>query len=253
MEHSASTASGASGIGHRLALIWGHGGNRVMLAALAVSVLSLWLWAPGWAWALLVLGVPLQMLNEYALHRFVFHLPPPRAQWAFDLLWLAHYGHHDFPSAPGLFFVPVWVSVPVGLLSAGMFWALGAVIWPAQAWVLPAAVVGVGGVLTFLAYEWFHMTAHLPVRRTALERHVARLHGQHHFRDITRNFHVTPGGLLIDRAFRTALQTTEARERAAFLRTLGLRPDDPRLIAARTRLGPAHGLSAERIAQAARA
>lgn len=239
------------GIGLRLGLLFAHSGNRVMAAALLFSVTALLLWAPGWAWGLVLLGIPLQMLNEYALHRFIFHLPPPRSQRAFDLLWLAHYGHHDFPSAPGLFFVPVWVSIPVGLSSAGLFLALGFMIMPAQPWVLPAAVVGVGGVLTFLAYEWFHMTAHLPVPRLALERHVARLHGQHHFRDTTRNFHVTPGGQVIDAAFGTALRQAEARERAQFLTTLDLRPDDPRLIAARTRLGPAHGLSQQDIAQAA--
>lgn len=252
MAQNLSFAPGSLGIAPRLRLIWGHWGNRVMLAALAVSALSLALWAPGWAWALVALGVPAQMLNEYALHRFIFHLPPPRGQRAFDLLWLAHYGHHDFPSEPGLFFVPIWVSMPVGVLSAALFWGLGASVVPAQAWAVPVAIVGVGGVTCFLAYEWFHMSAHLPVRRTALERHVARLHGQHHFRDAGGNFHVTPGGALIDTAFGTALCAQAGRARGAFLTTLGMRPDDPRLVSARARLGPAHGLSPQAIAAAAR-
>ncbi|MEZ5772584.1 MAG: sterol desaturase family protein [Defluviimonas denitrificans] len=149
-------------------------------------------WTGGLAWALALLGVPAQMLNEYNLHRFIFHLPPPRRQWQFDLLYRAHYGHHDFPTNTDLF-VPGFIVLPVLLMNTTLIWAMLTLF--GASWAIPgtAAIVAVGGGLTFLAYEWFHSTAHLPVRKTALERHVATLHNQHHFRDFSKWFHVTAG------------------------------------------------------------
>ncbi|RVT85772.1 fatty acid hydroxylase [Rhodobacteraceae bacterium CCMM004] len=230
----------------RVRLMSGHGSVRALATAALLGATWLAVAAPGWVWALVPLGVAAQMLNEYLLHRFVFHLPPPRRQWAFDLLYRAHYGHHDFPTAPHLFFVPVWVAVPV--LAANL-----ALVWAAVTWAWPGApareiAVAVGGGATFLAYEWFHMTAHLPVRRGRVERHVARLHGQHHFRDPGAWFHVTPGGAAID----LALGTVAGAGRRRFLRTLGLAPNDPRLVSARSRIAAARGVAPAEIARAAR-
>ncbi|KKM02385.1 hypothetical protein LCGC14_1784990, partial [marine sediment metagenome] len=89
--------------------------------------------------------------------------------------------------------VAKWVDV--GLYAALL--GFEAAIW------IATAVVPLGGVLTFLTYEWFHMTAHLTVPKTAVERHVTRLHNQHHFRDFNKWFHVSPGGEIIDRAMGT--------------------------------------------------
>ena len=84
------------------------------------------------------------------------------------------------------------------------------------------------------------MTAHTNVKKMALERHVTRLHGMHHFRNYNRWYHVNPGGFVIDQVMGTAIPNDEIKQqgRLEFLRTLGLKPDDPRLIRARTRLGP---------------
>lgn len=210
---------------------------------------------PWWLWALVPLGVAAQFLNEYSVHRFIFHLPPPRRQWAFDLLYQAHYGHHDFPTVHGLFFVPWWFALPMLGLHFVIASALGGLVAPGWGWQIGAAVVLAGGVGTFLAYEWFHMTAHLTLPKTAVERHVTALHNQHHFRDFNRWFHVSPGGEVIDRALGTAIDrdALRAQQRAAFIRTLGMAPDDPRLIAARQRFGPRHGITPDQIARAARA
>lgn len=238
----------------RPALMLRHPPILLILAAVAAGAWVVAAAGMPWLWLLAVLGVPAQMVNEYLLHRFVFHLPPPRAQWAFDLLYRAHYGHHDFPANPRLFFAPGFVVAPV---LAGNLIAVWAILTLAGAdWAVPgaAAVVAVGGGATFLAYEWFHTTAHLPVARTAVERHVARLHTQHHFRDTSKWFHVTAGGAVIDRAFGTAIDRADlaGRTRAAFIRTLGMRPDDPRLVAARARFAARYGLTETEIARAAR-
>ncbi|MFN6980063.1 MAG: fatty acid hydroxylase, partial [Gemmobacter sp.] len=95
---------------------------------------------------------------------------------------------------------------------------------------------------------------HLTVDKTAVERHVTRLHAAHHFRDTGRWFHVTAGGAVIDRAFGTAIDRADlaGQARSAFIRTLGMRPDDPRLVAARARFAGRYGLGEAEIARAAR-
>ena len=238
----------------RLRLMFRHGPIIGIALVIVSGALVVALDGRGWLWALALLGVPAQMLNEYNLHRFIFHLPPPRRQWQFDLLYRAHYGHHDFPTNTDLFFVPGFIVLPVLLLNTTLVWAVLSLF--GASWAIPgtAAIVAVGGGLTFLAYEWFHSTAHLPIRKTALERHVATLHNQHHFRDFSKWFHVTAGGEVIDRIMGTAIdrEALKSQQRIAFIRTLGMRPDDPRLIAARHRFAARYRLSADDIARAAR-
>ena len=83
---------------NRAKMILGHTSIPPMLVAVAVGLAILVTQGPWWIWLFAVLGIPTQMLNEYSLHRYIFHLPPPKRQWAFDLLYQAHYGHHDFPT-----------------------------------------------------------------------------------------------------------------------------------------------------------
>lgn len=236
----------------RLWMMFEHNAVRVMAAFFVLAALWLAINGPVWAWGFVVFGIPAQMLNEYALHRYIFHLNPPRQQWAFNLLYRAHYGHHDFPTNQLLFFVPVWVAVPVLCSSFAVVWGALALVTP---YALPVAVaiVPVGGIATFLGYEWFHMTAHLTVPKTRVERHVTTLHNQHHFRDFSRWFHVSPGGEVIDRMMGTAidLEALKSQQRIEFIRTLGLRPDDPRLVTARARFAAHYGLSADEITRAA--
>lgn len=118
-----------------------------------------------------------------------------------------------------------------------------------------AGIVLVGGGATFLACEWLHSSAHLAVKKTAVERHVATLHNRHHFRGFSKGFHVAAGGEIIDRIMGTAIdpEALKSRQRIEFIRTPGLRPDDPRLVAARLRFAGRYGLGADEIARATRA
>ena len=83
---------------------------------------------------------------------------------------------------------------------------------------------------------------------------MTRLHNQHHFRDFNKWCHVSPGGKIIDRAMGTDIdaEALKRQQRVAFIRTLGMRPDDPRLVAAREKFAGKYGLSAAEIARAAR-
>lgn len=237
----------------RLKIMFSHAAVIVMAVACGAAIFALLAFAPLWVWALVPLGIGAQMLNEYNLHRFIFHLPPPRKQWAFDLLYVAHYGHHDFPTNTKLFFVPIWVAVPMLVFNSLAIWGALALLGVPHAIWIAVAIVPVGGVLTFLSYEWFHMTAHLPVRKTRVERHVTTLHNQHHFRDFRKWFHVSPGGEVIDRVMGTAIDRDSLRQqqRIEFITTLGLCPDDPRLLSARARFADRYALSKSEIARAA--
>ena len=237
----------------RLKIMFSHISVALMGLAALAGVVILIIHAPLWAWLLVPLGILAQMLNEYNLHRFVFHLPPPKQQWAFNLLYQAHYGHHYFPTNHGLFFVPPWVALPVLVFNFCLFWAAGTLIGGPVAFDIAVAIVLVGGVLMFLGYEWFHMTSHLNIPKTRVERHVTTLHNQHHFRDFSKWFHVSPGGEVIDRIMNTAIDrdALKAKQRIEFIRTLGMRPDDPRLVAARRRFATKYGLSEHEIARAA--
>lgn len=237
----------------RISILARHPAIVIMSAICALSLVAMVLAGPLWVWVLVPLGIGAQLLNEYNLHRYVFHLPAPRRQWAFDLLYRAHYGHHDFPTNHALFFVPIWVALP--MLGANFFalWGVATLFGAHDAFWIALAVVPVGGVGMFLVYEWYHMTAHLNLPKSAVARRVTRLHNQHHFRDFSRWFHVSPGGEIIDRAMGTAIdkEALKSQQRIEFMRTLGLRPDDPRLVSARRRFARRYGLSDQEIARAA--
>ena len=237
----------------RMKIMFSHAGVALMGAACLVAFVAMTVAAPGWVWVLVPLGIGAQMLNEYNLHRYVFHLNPPRRQWAFNLLYRAHYGHHDFPTNTALFFVPVWVALPMLVFNFCLVWGVMAFFGVDAALWIAVAIVPGGGVLTFMGYEWFHMTAHLNLPKTKLERHVTTLHNQHHFRDFSKWFHVSPGGQIIDRVMGTDIdrEALKSQQRVEFIRTLGMAPDDPRLVAARARFAGKYGLSGAEVARAA--
>ncbi|MBR9863728.1 MAG: sterol desaturase family protein [Rhodobacteraceae bacterium] len=240
-------------IGYRLALLYSHFSIQLMTVILLGAIIFTALnWEPVFL-LLIPAGIGGQMLTEYSIHRHIFHLPPPRNQRLFDLLYLCHYGHHDFPTNTKLFFVPIWFMLPVLVAGFLFYWAIFALLGFASALPMAVAFVFVGHVLTFLGYEWYHMTAHLNIRKFAPEVAVTRRHNIHHFKDFTRMFHVSYGGQIIDRAMGTAIDpdTRERLSRSEFIRTLGMKPDDPRLIRARERFAGRLGLT-ERQLQSAR-
>ncbi len=237
----------------RWRILASHPSVVVMASACALAFTALVVAGPWWGWLLVPLGIGAQMLNEYNLHRYVFHQPPPKRQWAFDLLYQAHYGHHDFPTNKPLFFVPIWVALPMLGGNFALVWAVAWLLGAPSAFWIAVAIVPAGGVGMFLIYEWFHMTAHLNIPKGTIARRVTRLHNQHHFRDFSKWFHVSPGGEIIDRVMGTDIDTESLKhqQRIEFMRTLGLPPDDPRLVAARQRFAGKYGLSAQEIRQAA--
>ncbi len=157
----------------RLKIMFSHIAVQLMAATIVIGAVIAFKTGPAWVWLLVPLGVMTQILNEYSIHRYLFHLKAPKKQWLFDLLYQVHYGHHDFPTNKGLFFVPVWFALPMLCFNFTALWFALSFITP-LALPIAAIVILVGGVSTFLFYEWFHMTAHMTCRRfglNAMSRH----------------------------------------------------------------------------------
>ena len=67
-------------------------------------------------------GLAIWTLAEYVLHRFVFHFKP-RTAWQERLSFLFHGVHHAQPRSKSRLVMPPAVSVPLGVLFYGLFWA----------------------------------------------------------------------------------------------------------------------------------
>jgi hypothetical protein len=210
-----------------LHLYSGDAGIRVMAALAAVGFGLAVLQREPATVGLLALGWALYLLEEHLIHRFIFHLPAPRKQFWFDLLYRLHYGHHDQDRHRDLLFTPLWFSLPATLATIGIVWLF-----------LPltdaSIVVLAGSGCAYLLFEWLHLTSHARIVKGRLGRHITRRHAKHHYIDYGHWFTVSPGGELVD----TALGADPANTPVVpNVRTCGLDPQDPRLVRSRVRFG----------------
>jgi Fatty acid hydroxylase superfamily len=187
---------------------------------------------------LIAVGWSLYVVQEHLIHRFIFHAPAPRNQALFDLLYRLHYGHHDQVKNRHLLFTPLWFSLPMTAMNV----ALVAIVFPLYEAVI--AVLG-GGVVAYLVFEWLHLTSHFRTSSNGrLGKYITRRHGKHHHIDYANWYTVSPGGQLVDRALGADpvlewLPASAGRTQhvVSNVRTCGLDPEDPRLIASRARFG----------------
>lgn len=128
------------------------------------------------AWLALVIGMVGYSASEYLIHRFLFHLKPPRNLIFLKMLKRLHYDHHVEPNNLKLLFLPVWYSLPLIGFFGGI--AYGITFSPS----LTTAFVT--GVITFLLYyEWTHFVAHRPIKPlTPWGRWMKKVHLWHHFK-----------------------------------------------------------------------
>jgi hypothetical protein len=178
--------------------------------------------------ALLAFGWCVYVIEEYLVHRFVFHAPAPQSQFLFDALYRLHYGHHDQVSNKHLLFTPLWFALPLAVLDC----AVMSIVLPVQDAVI--AVCG-GGVCAYLLFEWLHLTSHFKASsKGRLGRYITRRHARHHFIDYSSWYTVSPGGQLVDKALGSDPQDSSVVPQ---VRTCGLATDDPRLVRSRMRYG----------------
>lgn len=178
--------------------------------------------------AMFVFGWCVYVVEEYLVHRFIFHAPAPRRQSLFDLLYRLHYGHHDQIANRHLLFTPLWFSLSLTLVNV----AVVSLVLPLDL-VLIAAFGG--GVTAYLLFEWLHLTSHFRTHNKGrLGRYITRRHAKHHHIDYAYWYTVSPGGQLVD----SALGSNPASHAVVpNVHTCGLDPQDPRFVRSRERYG----------------
>ena len=219
-----------------------HMGGLQRLAPVWVLGLALFFANFGWLVVIaLTYGIVLQFFVEYVMHRFLYHRDPPTEQSPFNALYRAHIGHHEFPNEPEFFTGgDHWFAVKFGLAAAGLH-ALA--LWPflglADAALFGAGALFVGSVSAFTFYEYCHTLAHLDVPKGWFGKHVTHEHLRHHFNDHESNFHVSFGMGWIDWLFGTVYdrETAKARFDRGTVMSLGMDPEDLRLVTARKAWG----------------
>jgi sterol desaturase/sphingolipid hydroxylase (fatty acid hydroxylase superfamily) len=125
----------------------------------------------------LAAGMIVYAAGEYVIHRFLFHIKPPRSPILLKLLKRLHYDHHVDPANLHLLFLPVWYSLPMIALSGAIAYLVTADLLAANSFV-----TGVTGFLLY--YEWTHYVAHRPVQPVSpWGRWMKRVHLWHHFKN----------------------------------------------------------------------
>ncbi len=168
------------------------------------------------------------VVEEYLVHRFIFHAPAPRRQRLFDVLYRLHYGHHDQIANRHLLFTPLWFALSLTLANV----AVVALVLP-----LDLVLVGAfgGGVSAYLLFEWLHLTSHFRTHdKGNLGRYITRRHAKHHHIDYAYWYTVSPGGQLVDGALGS---DPVSHAVVPNVHTCGLDPQDPRFVRSRARYG----------------
>ena len=193
----------------------------------------------------LVYGAVMQFIVEYVMHRFLYHRDPPAEQSVFNTLYRSHIGHHEFPNKPEFFTGgDNWYALKFGLISVlAHFLVLWPVVGAYWALLFPVVAIFVGSISAFTFYEYCHTLAHLLVPQGWFGERVTRSHMAHHFQDHDATFHVSFGMGWIDTLFGTPHDKAAARARfdRKTILSLGMDPDDLRLVTARK----AYGVSLE--------
>ncbi|TCW40702.1 sterol desaturase family protein [Laceyella sacchari] len=128
-------------------------------------------------WGPLGIGMLTYAASEYFIHRFLFHLPPPKHPVLLKWLKRLHYDHHADPHKLDLLFLPAWYSLPLIAMAAGVVYS----ITSSLSWTV-SYVTGVIGFLLY--YEWCHYVAHRPITPlTPWGRWMKKLHLRHHFKN----------------------------------------------------------------------
>ncbi|SFS43615.1 sterol desaturase family protein [Marininema halotolerans] len=131
-----------------------------------------------WAvWVGIGVGMIGYAMSEYLIHRFLFHLKPPKNPHFLKLLKRLHYDHHVDPNDLKLLFLPVWYSIPLIAFTSAIVYGI-----TRDGIVTVAYSVGVIGYLLY--YEWKHYIAHRPIKPWfPWGRYMKKMHLWHHFKN----------------------------------------------------------------------
>lgn len=180
-----------------------------MFALIWSVAIPLVIWA-GWGavspltgLGLMILGLVIWSLFEYAMHRYLFH-------WTLDwapvrwLVFLIHGNHHASPNDRMRNLMPPVVSLPV----AGLIWWLCVALQGASGtWTF------LGFILGYLGYDLVHFACHQWPMRGRLGMALKRHHMRHHYVDEHGNYAIT--GLFWDVVFGSRITSVKASNESA--------------------------------------
>jgi len=133
------------------------------------------------------LGLFLWTLAEYLLHRFAFH-HEPRGAWQERVVFLFHGIHHYQPQCKTRLVMPPAVSIPMAVITYGLFNLIAGRLFQSPLWVDPLLS---GFIVGYLAYDLTHYATHyFPMRRGWLK-FLKRHHMQHHYKTPDKRFGVS--------------------------------------------------------------
>lgn len=131
--------------------------------------------------ALLVAGLLVWTLFEYALHRFVFHLDVDvrLMKW---FVYLIHGNHHHSPNDPMRGLMPLPASLPI----AASVWAVFALLFGA-----PGTWLFLGFMIGYVIYDLLHFACHQWPMPGKLGAAVKRHHMRHHYTEAGGNYAIS--------------------------------------------------------------
>ena len=151
------------------------------------------------ALGLVLLGLLIWTLFEYAMHRFIFHLKLGSrfGRW---LIFVTHGNHHADPGDKYRNIMPPVVS----LILLGSIWALLVLVVGA-----PGSLLFLGFAIGYVVYDSVHYACHQFPMRAPVLRHLHRHHTRHHYSRQEGNFAIT--AIFWDRVFRTVIPAKDRR------------------------------------------
>lgn len=146
-------------------------------------------------WISFLVGMGTYAMSEYLFHRFLFHMKTPTNPFLLKTIKRLHFDHHLDPNNLKLLFLPLWFSLPNGLIAAGVFYLISGSMQLTIAFLA-------GLIVYFMYYEWKHYIAHKPIQpRTEMGKRIKKAHLWHHFKNENYWFGVTHTS--IDKTFGT--------------------------------------------------
>jgi sterol desaturase/sphingolipid hydroxylase (fatty acid hydroxylase superfamily) len=132
--------------------------------------------------ALILLGILVWSLTEYALHRFIFHYVPD-SKFGRRIHFIFHGVHHDYPSDSRRLVMPPSVSFPLAVLFYFLFYSIAGRIYVAPF---------MAGFLTgYLFYDMTHYAVHHFNMHNKFWLAIKNHHMKHHYQDPAKGFGVS--------------------------------------------------------------
>ncbi|XJJ62457.1 sterol desaturase family protein (plasmid) [Novosphingobium sp. BL-8H] len=139
--------------------------------------------------SLVLAGLLVWSLFEYAMHRYLFH-------WETEVpvfqafVFLMHGNHHDAPNDPLRSLMPLSASVPI----AAIVWGIFALLFGT-----PGTWLFLGFMVGYVIYDVVHYAAHQWPMQGKLAQAIKRHHMRHHYVDEGGNFSIS--AIFWDRVF----------------------------------------------------